>query len=190
MVDADAHGGVVLLADIDKRHELLLNLQQFGLIFLVSIFQVTERAAWVDVVAGIDAHLLAVLCGDVGGVSREVDIGHQRCVVAVSLQTCRDVFHILSLARALCGETHQFASGIDDALGLCHRTFRVVRVGGGHRLDADGVVAADGDVANVADTANSSCMHISLRLSRGWLSQSWLSDRPCSRRDAALSARR
>ena len=76
MVDANAHGGVVLLTDIDEGHELRLYLLQFGSVLLVGVLQMLERAARVDVVAGVDAHLLAVLGSDVGSMCGEMDVGH------------------------------------------------------------------------------------------------------------------
>ena len=172
MVHTDAYGGVVLLTDIDKRYELRLNLLQLGLVLLVGIFQVLEGTSWVHVVAWIDANLLAVLCGHVGRMSGEVHVGHQRLVVAIRLQTGRDVLHVLCLTGALRGEANDFATCIDDAFGLCYATLRVVGVDGSHRLDADGVVATNGDIAYVGNAANSSCTHILLLLSPCWPSQS------------------
>ena len=118
VVHADAHGGVVLLTDIDKRHELLLNLLQLCGIFLVGVLQVLERAPGIYVVAGVDAHFLAILGSDVGGVGGEMNIGNEGLSVAVGLETGRDVAHVLGLAGALGGEAHELATGIDDALGL------------------------------------------------------------------------
>ena len=87
MVDTDADGSVVLFADIDKGHELGLNLLQFLLIFLVSVLQMLKSAARVNVVARVNSHLLTVLCGNVGGVGCEMDVGHQGLVITVLLQT-------------------------------------------------------------------------------------------------------
>ena len=123
---------MVFLADIQERHELCLNLLQFLGILLVGIFQVLEGAARVDVVAGIDAYLLAVLGGHVSGMCREMDVGHEGCCVAVGLQLCRDILHVFGFTCALRSETHQFAASIDDALGLGNTAFGVVGVGRRH----------------------------------------------------------
>ena len=80
---------------------------------------------------------------------RKVNIGNERRVVTISLQTGRDVLHILCLARALCGETNQFTTSINDALSLCHTGFGIVSISGCHRLDADRIVATDFDVAHM-----------------------------------------
>ena len=173
VIHTDTHGGVMLLTDIDKRHELGLNLLQFLGIFLVGVFQMFEGTAWVDVVAGIDADLLAVLCSDVSGMCREMNVGHQWCIVAVSLQSGRDILHVLRFASALSGETHQFTTSINDALGLSHASLSVVRVRSCHRLDTDGVIATDGDITYVTSRANSSCTHTSLLLSPCLPFQSW-----------------
>ena len=163
MVHADAHGGVVLAADVDEAHQPLVNPLQLGLVFLVGVFQVFERAGGVDVVAGVDAHLLAVAGSHVGHVGVEVHVGHQRRRVAVGPQPPGNVLHVQRFAAPLGGEAHQLAAGIDDALGLLHAAFSVVGVDGGHRLHADGVVAADVEAAHVGHRANSSYTHISLR---------------------------
>ena len=151
MVDADTDGCVVLAADAEEGNEALLYLPQLGLVLLVGVLQMAERAGGVDIVAGIDAHLLDIACCHVGHIGIEVDIGHQRCHEALQTQLAHNVLQVLGLASALCGETHQFASHHDDALGLFDAGLGVVGVGGGHRLDADGVVAADGDITHLGD---------------------------------------
>ena len=76
------------------------------------------------------------------------------------LQSGRDILHILCLTRALGGETHQFATSVDDALGLGHAAFCVVGIDGGHRLYADRVVASYPDVTNMGYSSFSSLVHI------------------------------
>ena len=76
MVHADADCRMVFLTYTDKRYEFLFNLLQFSGVLLVGVLQVLEGAARVNVVSRIDAHLLAVLGCHVGGMSREVDVGH------------------------------------------------------------------------------------------------------------------
>ena len=87
VVDAYANSRMVLLAYINKRYELACYLVQLGGILLVGIFQVLEGTPGVDVVAGVDTHLLTVLGSHVGHMGCEVHIGHQRRLIAVSLQT-------------------------------------------------------------------------------------------------------
>ena len=76
VIHTDADSGMVFLADIDKRNELALNLLQFLGILFVGILQMLESTSWVDVVARIDANLLAVLGSDICRMSREVDVSH------------------------------------------------------------------------------------------------------------------
>ena len=172
MVHSDAHGRVVLLTDIEEGHELRLDLLEFGGIFLIGIFEVLERTSGVDIVARIDAYLLAVEGCDIGCMGREVDIGHEGCRIAVGLQACRDVLHVLGLTNALGGEAYEFATSIDDALGLGHTALCVICVYRSHRLDADGVGASDADIPDTGFTANSSCTHISTVIVRRWLFRS------------------
>ena len=159
VVDTDADGGVVLLADVEEGHELGFYLLQLGSILGIGVFEVLEGAPGIDIVARIDAYLLAILGCDIGDMGGEMDIGNKGGGIAVGLEACGDVLHIFCLAGALGGEAHEFATGIDDALGLCHTALGVVGIDSGHGLDADGVVASDGDIAYVGDTANSSCTH-------------------------------
>ena len=131
-----------------------------------------EGTAGVNIVAGIDTHLLTVLCGHIGRMGSEVYVSHQRLVVAVGLQSGRDVLHVLCLTGTLRGKANNFATRIDDALSLCYAPFRIIGVDGSHRLDADRVVATNGDIAHMGYTANSSCTHILPLLSPCWPSQS------------------
>ena len=84
MVYADAYGRAVLLADVNKGDQTLVQTLQLCGILLVGIFQVLEGAGGVDVVAGIDAHLLTVAGGHVSHVGVEMNVGHQRLHVAFS----------------------------------------------------------------------------------------------------------
>ena len=149
VVDADADGGVVRLADVEEGHEAVVNLLQFVGVFGVGVLVFDEASGRVDVVAGVDAYLLGIECGDVGHVGVEVDVGHERCVEAVGAYARIDVLQVLGLALALRGEAHELTAGLDDALGLRYAGLSVVGVGGGHRLDADGVVAAHVECADV-----------------------------------------
>ena len=80
---------------------------------------------------------------------REVHVGYEWRRIAIGLQLGRDILHVLGLTDALGSKTYQFAAGIDDALGLSHTALGVIRIYRSHRLDADGIRAAN---ANLADT--------------------------------------
>jgi hypothetical protein len=86
---------------------------------------------------------------------REVDVSHQRLGVAISLQSGRDVLHVLSLTRTLGSETHEFAARIDDAFSLSHTTLCIVCVHRCHRLYTNGVLATYTYLADMGLTANS-----------------------------------
>ena len=156
MVDADANGGVMLLANVDEGHKTLVDFAKLGLIFLVGILQMAERTCRVDVVTRVDAHLLAILCGHIGHAGVEVDVGHEWRHDAFGLQSGRDVAHIFRFARALGGQSDQFTASFDDALGLRHAGGSIVGVRRCHRLDADGVVASNDNGADVSRSGKSS----------------------------------
>ena len=132
MIHTYAYSSVMLLADINERYEFSLYLLQFLLIFLVGILQMFERATRVDIVAGVDAYLFAILCGHISGVSREMDIGYEGCHVTVSFQSGRDILHVLCLASALRGETYQFSTRITNTLSLSNAGLCIVGVSGCH----------------------------------------------------------
>ena len=143
VVHTDADGGVVLLTDVEKRYKPLINFPQFGLILLVGIFQLFERTCRIDIVSRVHAHLLAIAGCHIGDVRIEMHVGDQWCCVAVGFQALRDMLHVHGLACALSGEPHQFSASIDDSLRLTDTRLGVVGVGSGHRLDADGMAAAN-----------------------------------------------
>ncbi len=149
VVHTDAHGCMVSLADVEEWHKLALYLLQFFGIFLVGILQMLERATGVYIVAGIHSHLLTAAGCHVGHLGIEVHIGHKGCEIASLAQTVANVFHVLGLARSLSGEPHILAASLDNADGLLDTCLGIHRVSGGHRLDADGVVAAHGCAAHM-----------------------------------------
>ena len=88
VIHADAHSGMMLLADIEEGHQLALDLLDFGSILLVGIFQMLERTPGIDIVARVDTYLLTVERCHIGRMSRKVHVGHQRRLIAVGLQLC------------------------------------------------------------------------------------------------------
>ena len=140
---------MVLLADVQERHEAVAYLLQLLCILLVGVLQVLEGAGGIHVVAGVDAYLLGIEGGHVGHVRIEVYVGHQRRQVAVATQGSIDVAEVLGFLHALCREPHVFSARIGYAFGLCHAGVRVLGGGVGHALYADGVVASQRSVSDV-----------------------------------------
>ena len=87
-----------------------------------------ERASRIHVIAWIDAHLLTVLCSHIGSMGGEVNISYQRLGIAICLQTGRDILHVLSLTSTLCRKAHQFATCVDNPLGLCYATLCIIGI--------------------------------------------------------------
>ena len=98
VVHADADGCMMLLADVEERHEAVFNLLEFVSILFISIFLLDELAGRIHVVARIYAHLLAVEGSHVGNVRIEVNIGNEWSLIAVGTDAGIDVLHILCLA--------------------------------------------------------------------------------------------
>ena len=149
VVHADADGCMMLLADVEERHEAVFYLLEFVGILLIGIFLLDELAGRIHVVARIDAHFLAIESSHVGNVRIEVNIGYERSLIAVGTDAGIDVFHILCLAGTLSGEAHQLATSLDNLLSLLNASLGIIGVGGGHRLDADRIIATQVEVSDM-----------------------------------------
>ena len=108
----------------------------------VGVFNLLEHTGRVDIVAGIDTHLLGIESRNVGYIGVEVYVCHKRSVEAVGTKLCVDVLKILGFASSLGRKAHQFAASLNDAFGLFHTRSGVVGVGSGHRLNTYRGVAA------------------------------------------------
>ncbi len=78
-----------------------------------------------------------------------MDIGDDRHIVAARAQTFHDVLEIARILHRRRGDSDNFAAGVREFHRLLDRRFGVHRVAGDHRLDADRVVSADADIANL-----------------------------------------
>ena len=78
-----------------------------------------------------------------------MNIGNEWSLIAVGTDAGIDVLHILCLAGTLCGEAHQFAASLDDFLCLTDASLSIIGVGGGHRLDADRIIATQVDGSDI-----------------------------------------
>ena len=143
MVHANTDGCAVLATDGEELAEARLEAVQFGVVFLVGVFQVLEGARGVHIVARIDAHFLHDGGGHVGHARIEVDIGHEGRSDSFVAQGLADRREVVGLNGALCSEAHEVAACTDDAFALGHTAFCVGRSAGGHALQAQGIVAAN-----------------------------------------------
>ena len=160
VVHTDTHGRMMLLTDIQEGHQLALDLLQFLGIFLIGVLEMLERATWIHIVTRIDTHLLTIEGCDICRMGREMNIGHERCLITVGLQLSRDVLHVLCLTNTLGGETYEFATSVDDTFGLSHTTFCVICIYRSHRLDADGILSANADTTDTGLCGLSSLVHL------------------------------
>ena len=149
VVHADADGCMMLLADVEERHEAVFYLLEFVGVLLIGIFLLDELAGRIHIVARVYAHLLTIESSHVGNVRIEVNIGYERSLIAVGTDAGIDVFHILCLAGTLSGETHQLATSLDNLLSLLNASLGIIGVGGGHRLDADRIIATQVEVSDM-----------------------------------------
>ena len=132
VVHAQAHGGVVLAADVDKRHECIVYALQLMVIFLVGIRQCLELAGRVNEVAGIDAHLVSDGGSGKCSLGVEMNVGNERHVAPRFAELGAYLANALSLAHTLRCEPDDFGTGSGKRLALSHACLDVVGVGVGH----------------------------------------------------------
>ena len=148
VVHTYAHRRTVLAANLEEGKQACLYLLQFLGILLVGVLQLLELTCGIHIVAGVDTNLLAIVCRYIGNIRVEVNVSHQRHGTACPAHRPADKFHVLCLACALGGKAHQLATCLGNAQNLCHAGFGVHGAGVGHRLNPDGVFAAQTDVAH------------------------------------------
>jgi hypothetical protein len=126
-----------------NRFQFLLNLGR-AILYAVRVGLAEHEQPW------IDAHLVDMLSAFEGDVhALMVDIGDEGDMsVAAAFEFLADFAEVLRLAQVGRGDAHDFAARFVELDNLRDRRFGVHRLGGNHRLDADGVVAADTDVAD------------------------------------------
>jgi hypothetical protein len=115
---------------------------------LIGIFQFLECARRVNIVAWVYAHFLAVQRSHISHIRVEVNISHKRCLITVTFESVRDVFHIVCLSGALGGKPNQFAACVNDTLCLSGSAFGVVGVYRGHRLHSYRVFTANANISH------------------------------------------
>ena len=112
---------------------------------VVHVFELSRR---VHVVSRVDSHLLHDAGGDVGDRGIEVNVCHERLVVAQTSESGGDFAEVFCLACALGGESCVVCSGVKDGATLFDAGFGVGGWRGGHALQPQRFVASEGTVAN------------------------------------------
>ena len=147
VVGADAHGAPVLLAEEDEGGEGEAHALELLLVLGVGVVALDELL-FVDEVAGVDADFLNPLGGLHGGIGLEVDVGHERHVAAGGVELAGDVLEIRGVDLGLGREADDLAARLSEGKRFAHAACRVQRVAREHGLNADGVVAAEAEVAD------------------------------------------
>src|SRR5262249_34552894 len=95
-------------------------------------------------VAGVDADLVdRVVHGGQGHLVIEVDVADEG-----DLDAATDLAEDGGVLRLGHGDTHDFATGLFQAVNLGDRRLDIIGIGRGHRLDPNRVAAADDLIAN------------------------------------------
>ena len=128
--------------------EALLDAIDLGGVVLVGVLA-DAKELLVGEVARVDAHLLDVLGGLHGRRRAEVDVRDQRRLDAHAAQAALDFADGLGVGRGRRGDAHDLAAGLDQAHRLRQGGLDVLGARRGHRLDANGLIAAHGDGADL-----------------------------------------
>ena len=148
VVGADPHGRAVVLADLDQRREPVADAVEFVGVLRVRVFDDLELF-FVRVIAGVHAHFFHESRCDFSRVRGVVNIGHQGRIIARGPKFLFDGCEVAGFVLTRRGHAHVFAPSADHANGLGHRAVGVSRVGRGHRLHANGMVAAEWHAADI-----------------------------------------
>ncbi len=147
VVRADAHGDAARLAQLDQRGEALPDSLELRQILLVAVF--THRELFrVGVVAGIDAHFFHPPSRLHRRVGLEVNVRDERHAATALEQASLDVLQIPRVLHRRRGDAHDLAADRGQLERLCDGCLRVHRVACDHRLDANRIEAADGDISH------------------------------------------
>ena len=151
MVGADAHGAAKFFAAQNDRRERLVQALEFFGIGGVGIFEDGELL-FVGVIAWVDADFFDVQRGFHCSGWQEVYVGDQWHVALGGTKLLGDFTEGSGRGFIGCCDTDDLAASFSQGERLCDGGVDVLCVGRRHRLDADRVVAADSDIADVDDT--------------------------------------
>ena len=145
VIGADAHRAAELFAADHERGKRIVEAGEFGVVVGVGVFADGEFFL-VGVVAGIDADFFDVLDGFHRGAREEMDVGDDRDVgEAGGGELGADVAQAAGGGDVGRGDADDLAADLGEGDGLLDGGGDVLGVARRHRLDADGIGAADAD---------------------------------------------
>ena len=142
VIHAKAHRRAMFAAQSNERHQGVANLRQFGNVFLVGEREFLERASYIDKITRIDTHLVGSDSRSKGSARIEMNVSHQRQLVALGDELTANHTNVIGLTHTLSGEAHKVGTGIGNAAALSHAALGVHGAGGGHRLHTHRIVGA------------------------------------------------
>ena len=114
---------------------------QFLRVFLIRILLFDEPTGGIHVVSRINAHLFGIQGRHIGNVRIEVHVGHKRRIITAGTQSGIDIFQVFRLSDALRSQSNELSASLNNTFCLRYTALRVVRIGGCHRLNTDGIIA-------------------------------------------------
>ena len=150
MISTDTHSAAELFAAKYYRGKGFVQPFEFFGVSSIGIFEDGEFL-FVRVVAWIDTYLIDVEGGLHRSGGEEVNVSDQWYVTFRGAELFRDLAERLGGGFVGRGDTDDLAARFSEGKGLRDGSIDVLRVGRRHRLDADWIVATDGDVADLDD---------------------------------------
>ena len=150
MISTDAHSAAQLFATKYYRGKGFVQPFEFFGVSGIGIFEDGEFL-FVRIVAWIDTYFLDVESGLHRSGGEEVNVSDQWHVTFGGAELFRDFAERLGGGFVGCGDTDDLAARFSEGKSLRDGSIDVLRVSRRHRLDADRIVATDGDVADLDD---------------------------------------
>jgi hypothetical protein len=145
MISADPHRPATFLALQNERFKFFLDPEELMLIFGISVVSLLESFL-VRIIAGVDPDFLDMFRSDHGGVGSKMDVRNQRDSEAAFIQPGLDMRQVGGFIDGRRRYPDYFASRLDQLNHLGYGRFGVHRIGNGHRLYADWIIAAHADI--------------------------------------------
>ena len=126
-----------------------MNFLYFLRILFIGIFQFFKSTRRIYIIARIDPHFLCVLSCDIGNLRIKMYIGHQRNHISLATQSDIDIHQILRFLDTLRCKADILATCVNNTFRLFHTSLRVLRRRICHRLDTNGIGAAQRHSPNI-----------------------------------------
>ncbi|OPZ68778.1 MAG: hypothetical protein BWY82_02448 [Verrucomicrobia bacterium ADurb.Bin474] len=147
MVGADSQGSAEFFAAEDQGTDFLIKLLQCLLIVGFRVVFYLE-AFGIGIVSGVDPDLFDMLGSFQGGLWKEMYVGHKGLIKAIRTQFAANVGQCAGSFERRGGDPYDLATRFGQPAGLRDGGIDILCRCRRHRLDGNGMICADADIAN------------------------------------------